>query len=177
MNNISKIWFVNLALVAAVLFVYGGLSWFDSKDPEASGAKATENANVNFTQKLSNFFSLSDDKSNDAQSNNEKNDENVEYGFAEDGTKLRLDNQDYDDKEGIFAVTPEDHARLKTVEQDLALASNQLMAAIKPLNADPNSEKAKNVYENLQELVFELQQERDDLQEKMNSSQSKNDGL
>lgn len=172
-TNISKIWIINLILVLAVLFVYGGLNWFDTKDPEAAEVKAPVKPNASFSEQLKNFFSFSGTKSS-----KNSNDENAEYGFAEDGTKLKLDTQDYEDSGGIFSVTPEDEQRLITIESDLERASNQLVLAVKLRDANPYSDDLKEAYLMAEERVFELQDERDALQKKINESKTSNsDGL
>lgn len=178
LNHISKIWIINLALVAAMLFVYGGLHWFDSKDPEATNTKAPEGvkADVSFTQKLSDFFSFSGSKKNANQGAEE-----VEYGYTEDGLGLPIAKQDFntdssnEDLSGITSNTKENQARLNQVIGEIAQANQDLSQLVLLQNQQPDNQEINATIEEAENNLYALQDERESLMALIRKQQSGHD--
>ena len=166
-----KVWIINLALLAAVLFVYGGLNWFDSKNPEDAQARPAPKASMMDTVK--GWFSSTPKPSANTSADNGE----VEYGYAQDGTRLPLDTQDYADSEGLSPDLADNKARLDQLTVEIAQANRDVGEAVMMSHANPDKEDANAMIEEAQNRLYDLQDERESLMTRIRVQETSGDGL
>lgn len=167
-DSLPKVWIINLLLLAAVLFVYAGLNWFDSKNPEEPNAPPQ--AKQSFSERISNFFSSNDAKSTD-------HNETVQYGYAQDGTKLQLDTQDYAGTQGLTPDLAENQGRLNQVVQEISQANHNIGQLVLQQHKNPQDEDIRVAIEEAENKLYDLQDERDSLMARIRAEQSSQNGL